>query len=173
MSNLSRRSLVASAAALPVLAVPAVALATSQPDDDAVLRHLWSEYLAAGDAYDAATRNQRPARAAFDAEFPPCPDNVLPGHHWRNYNWLWKKHDLDDLSDARSAADNAMRNAIGKILETDATGLCGIGVKLAALPAYYEPDDCDAAICSVLSNINRLKQCAAFDQICGPNQSNL
>src|ERR1700731_2950603 len=119
MSNLSRRSIVASAAALPALAVPAVASASQSSDNDAVLRHLWSEYLAASDAYDAATRNERPARAAFDAEFRPCPDNVLPGHHWGNHDWLWKKHGLDVLSDARNAADDAMRHIIGKILETE------------------------------------------------------
>jgi hypothetical protein len=73
MSNLSRRSLVSSPAALPALALPAVALARSQPDDDAVLRHLWSEYLVHAAAYEAAKENEKPARAAFDAEFPPCP----------------------------------------------------------------------------------------------------
>jgi hypothetical protein len=165
MSKLSRRSIVASAAALPALAVPAVALATSQPDDDAVLRHLWSEYLVHSAAYAAADKVYRPARAAFDADFPPCPDGVLPGHHWDNHNWLWNKHGLEPLWFAATAADDAMRNTVEKILETDATGLFGIGVKLAAfgnggkfaeLPSQYAVEDYEEAVDSVLSDINRL-----------------
>ena len=50
MSALSRRSLVTSAAALPALAVPAIA----EADSDAVFRHLWSEYLAHAAARVAA-----------------------------------------------------------------------------------------------------------------------
>jgi hypothetical protein len=40
MSKLSRRSLVASAAALPALAVPAVAVASAEPSDDTELLRL-------------------------------------------------------------------------------------------------------------------------------------
>jgi hypothetical protein len=92
-TNLSRRHLVATAAALPALAVPAVAgttLALSpEGDGDAVLLRLWSEYLARAAAHTAAQKEMEPARALYDAEEPPCPDDVLPGHHFEDNQWLW------------------------------------------------------------------------------------
>ena len=116
----------------------AAALAALSPAQDVELRLLWSEYLVHADAHAAAQEKQKPARAAFDAEFPPCPDDVLPGEHWRAHNWLWRKHGLDHLSDAWNAAGSAMCETAETILQTEAAGLFGIGVKLAALPA--EPD---------------------------------
>jgi len=64
---------------------------------DAVLRRLWSEYLAHADAYEAVQEKYKPARAAFDAEFPSCPANGLPGHHGAAQEWLGQKHGLEPL----------------------------------------------------------------------------
>ena len=162
MSNLSRRSLVTSAAALPALAVPAVAIAATQ--SDAVLRDLWSEYLVVATACDAAARRYATAHAAYEAEVPPCPDDVLPGDHWRAYKWLRQKHGADQLYDAVSEAFDRTRNVVERIRRTEATTLFDIGVKLAALPpgiSVYEGrssdgDDYIDAVASVLSDINRL-----------------
>jgi hypothetical protein len=115
-------------------------------------------------AYDAVRKKYIPARAAHDAEMPPCPDDVLPGDHWREYRWLWDKHGLEPLWDAISEADKGMSDVIEKMLKTEATGLFGIGVKLAALPNHLklaggrscDPDDYIEPVASVLSDINRL-----------------
>jgi hypothetical protein len=160
MSNLSRRSLVTSAAALPALAVPAASIAAT--DNDAVFRHLWYEYLAHAAARAAAQEAYEPARGAFDAEYPPCPDDVLPGDHWRRYERLWEKHGVEVPHNALNSACDAMYNTIKKILETDATGLFGIGVKLAAIPpaasllSTFDAEDFEEAVVSVLADINRL-----------------
>ncbi len=163
MSHLSRRSLVASAATLPALAVPVLGTAAS-PSDDAILRDLWSEYLVRAAAYDAVSEKYNPARAAWEAEFPPCPDDVVPADHSREYRWLWDKHGLEVLCDAINEAGDRMHDVIEKILATKATGLFGIGVKLAALPSNCrlgdsrssDPQDYIESVASVLSDINRL-----------------
>ena len=163
MPNLSRRSLVTSAAALPVLTVPAVASAASQ-SDDAILRDLWSEYLVQVAAYEAVSEKYNPARAAFDAELPPCPDDVMPADHYKKFRSLWDKHGLDALCDAINEASDRMDYVIEEILATEAMSLFGIGVKLAALPSNLrmgdsrsrDPEDYIESVASVLSNINRL-----------------
>ena len=82
--NLSRRVILAGAATAPALALPAVALASaaevSGPDKE--LRRLWSEYSALAAADDALLLKYTPARAAYDAEEPPCPEDVLSGTHF-------------------------------------------------------------------------------------------
>lgn len=107
MPNLSRRHLVTSAAALPALAMPASAGTTyallPEGDGDAVLLRLWSEYLAHAEADAAAHAKYGAARALYDAEEPPCPDDVLPGHHWEANQWLRRKHGVDALYDAWGA----------------------------------------------------------------------
>jgi hypothetical protein len=160
MSKLSRRSLV-SAAALPALAVPAVAVAASESDP--VRRNLWCEYLVHEAAYEAAQEKYVPTRAAFNAELPPCPDDVLPGHHWKAHQWLWNKYGLDALRDALCDADNRMGAIVEEILKAEANSLFGIGVKLAALPSgdclhesHHDPQGYVDAAASVLSDINRL-----------------
>ena len=132
MSNLSRRSLVASAAALPALAVPAIAVAAS--GSDAVLRDLWSEYLECAAACDAAGDNYALARDAYETELPPCPDDVYSIDHRRAHKWLWNKHGLEVLNHAANDAQERMHGVVEKILKAEAIGLFGIGVKLAALP---------------------------------------
>jgi hypothetical protein len=57
MSDLSRRSLVTSAAALPVLAVPAAAIATPDPD---------SRLIALGEAYASLVPLQQAAQEEFN-----------------------------------------------------------------------------------------------------------
>jgi hypothetical protein len=148
--DLNRRAILAGAAAVPL--APAVARASG----DAELRRLWSEYLKHAAAYAVARKRYEPARAAFDAEFPPCPDDVLPGTHWRAHDRLWQKHGLDPLDDASNAADTAVRETIAIILHTEAAGLFGIGVKLAALPHDYDPQDWVEVAAAVRLDIDRL-----------------
>jgi hypothetical protein len=158
-SKLSRRALVAGVSATVPLASVA-ALATQEPGtSDAELRRLWSEYLARADAHAAAEEKYKPARAAFDAELPPCPDDVLPGHHWAAHQWLWQKHGLDPLCDTQNEIDTKLHQTIAAILQTEAEGLFGIGVKLSALPAdreYLDTSEYEDAIAAVLDNIDRL-----------------
>jgi hypothetical protein len=149
-TKLNRRALMAGAAAVPLASATAVA-----GQGDADLRRLWSEYLVHADTYAAAREKLAPVRAAFDAELPPCPDDVLPCHHWQDHQWLWHKHGLDPLTDAWNAADSAMRKTIAAIiLATEATGLFGIGVKLAA--GWLDPEDQQDAIAAALGDIDRL-----------------
>jgi hypothetical protein len=165
MSDLSRRSIVASAAALPALAVPAIAMSSALDlSPDVVLRQLWSEYLVVAEACNAVAEKYAIARAAYEAELPPCPDDVSLADHYDNHEWLWQKHGIDPLSDAANDAHDKMRDMVRRILGVEACSLFGIGVKLAAVPAGIRLDEgrsCDAGdygenVASVLANINRL-----------------
>ena len=142
--------------------VPAIAVAASETD--AVLRDLWSEYLSCADECAAAEDNYALARNAYDTELPPCPDDVRPGDHSRAHKWLWNNHGLEVLNHAANDTHERLRGVVEKILKAEATGLFGIGVKLAALPPTafldgsggLDPEDHVDAIASVLNDINRL-----------------
>jgi hypothetical protein len=68
MSNLSRRSLVSSAAALPALAVPAVALASVEPDPIYAAIEEYRHLHELGDALDdMETLNSPELRANVEA----------------------------------------------------------------------------------------------------------
>ena len=108
MSTLSRRMLVASAAAIPAAAMALPA--TAAPDRE--LRRLWAIYLGKIAEDEAAHQKYSVARAAYDAEEPPCPDGVLEGHHWESLQWLRDKHGVDPLYDAWNEAGDATDVAI-------------------------------------------------------------
>jgi hypothetical protein len=158
MTIRSRRAILAGASVLATVAAvaPIAARKAATASDDAELRRLWSEYLKHADAYAAAREKYEPVRAAFDAELPPCPNGVVPGTHLHAHAWLWHKHGLDTLCEAWYAPDFAMREMIPTILHTEAEGLYGIGVKLAALPNHFDTEDLDDAIAAVLGDIDRL-----------------
>jgi hypothetical protein len=105
----------------------------------------------------AIERFQR-ARAAYDAEEPPCPEGVLLGHHFENCRWLWRKHRLDELTDKCTSTDAAIRLTVAAILRARPQSLFGIAVKLSALPLHAEDDAQDSfeTIGSVLEDIDRL-----------------
>jgi hypothetical protein len=151
-SLLSRRTLVSSAAALPALAVPAVA--ASAPDNE--LRRLWSEYLDRLAEYDTMDEKVSVARAAYDAELPPCPDNVVAYDHWRAFKWLWDKYGLDPLCDAWNEASNRVDETVEAIQRAPAESLFGIGVKLTALATQHEEWDLQEATQATLTDIDRL-----------------
>jgi hypothetical protein len=144
-TNLSRRAALARlsvAAAAGAVALPAAASAlgglapqTAGHSGDAELRRLWEHYLARAAARISANEKLIPARAAFDAEMPPCPKDVLPGHHFAAHYWLWQKHGLDRLNADWNAATNEESEIVATIQRTQAEGIIGIGIKLAALPA--------------------------------------
>jgi hypothetical protein len=85
------------------------------------------------------------------------------GDHLKAYRWLWEKHGVDVLIDAVDDQHERMKRVVKKIRKTEASGVFGIGVKLAALePCIFlndsrsEPDDCAEALSCVLGDINRL-----------------
>ena len=171
-STLTRRAILAGAASVPALALPAVAPAVPSPApisarpalpmldegtaSDKKLRRLWSRYLKQVADYQAACQKYGPARAAFDAELPPCPEDVVPGDHWQAHQWLWSKRGLDPLCDAWNAAYDAVGKTVKAIQRTKAESLFGVGVKLTALPMEYEEEDCKDAMKSTLDDIDRL-----------------
>ena len=108
------------------------------------------------DAHAVAQEKYKPVRAVFEAELPPCPDDVVFGDHWFAHNWLWRKHGLDQLRDAWNDAGSAMCETVEAILQTEAAGLFGVGVKLAALPDKPDPEDYEDAVAAVLNDIDRL-----------------
>jgi hypothetical protein len=127
---------------MPAAAIAGTTLAVlPEGDGDAVLLRLWSEFVARDAAHAAAQKEMKSARALSDAEEPPCPDDVLPGHHWEANQWLRKKHGVDVLYDAWNDAGNAMRDTIEAIRDTEATGLLGVLVKFLALPPDAEQED--------------------------------
>lgn len=160
MARSTRRELLALAA----VAVPAAAITTvaaGQPanaiEADPELRRLWSEYLNTARAYAGILAAYEPVRNAFDAEMPSCPPGVLPGDHWRSQQPLWRRYGLDDLCAAWNRSAEQVRQTIAAIQTTDAEGLVGIGIKLAAMPMDV-PDEVDLAeaVASVMRDIARL-----------------
>jgi hypothetical protein len=172
-TNLSRRAILAGAATASALALPAVAAAVPSPAEmicppalpmlvppegrasDKRLRQLWSKYLKQVADYEATRQKYEPVRAAFDAELPPCPEDVLPGHHWKAHEWLWNKHGLEHLNDAWNEADSAIHKTVKAILRTKAESLFGVGVKLTALPMQHEEEDWQDAVKAALQDIDR------------------
>jgi class 3 adenylate cyclase len=151
----SRRAVLAGIATAPALAAPALANHTG----DVRLRELWAqylEYLAAELAAHAATES---ARAAYDAEEPPCPPDVRIADHLRAQRPLWEKHDLDRLYNIWNEAGELTDATVKAILEQEAEGLFGVGAKIAALPTQDGQDPAfehERAMRSALSNIDRL-----------------
>jgi hypothetical protein len=154
MSKLSRRTLVTSAAALPALAAPAGAAVN--PSTDEKLRQLWAKYLAQAAIERAAFEEYKPARVAYDAEVPPCPKGVLPGHHFKAQQPLREKYGCDRLYDAWNEADVATREVVEAIRAIEAQSLFGVGVKLAALPVECDPEDSVNTTARALEDIDRL-----------------
>jgi hypothetical protein len=124
---------------------------------EAKLRELWAQYLERVEACDRAYAAMRPARAAFDAQVPPCPEHMLPGEYWAAQQPLWLKHNLEELSTAWTVASDERRMIRERILAERADGLFAIGAKLAAL-AWNDPDKQhhEEAIASVLGDIDRM-----------------
>jgi hypothetical protein len=133
--------------------------ATEMSGQDRELRRLWAKYLALA-ADTAAVRSKiEPARAAYDAEEPPCPEGVLPGTHYENHRWLWRKHGLDELFAKLNSVDRAARETIAEILNTKAEGLFGIAVKLSAQSTdrlSHAKEDYAESVAVALEDIDRL-----------------
>jgi hypothetical protein len=158
MRNITRRGAVnalVGAAATPALAAPALAARSG----DAKLRELWAQYLEDLAAEQAAYAAQEQARAAYDAEEPPCPDGVSHGVHFDAQRPLQEKHDLNRLYEAWNDAGERTDETVRAIREQEAEGLFGIGAKLAALPTQDMQDpayDHEATIRSALRGIDQL-----------------
>src|ERR1700730_12150002 len=147
---------IATAAAASAASTVALTASPALAGADAALLSLWAEYLGHALAHEAAQAAYKPIRAAFDAEMPPFPPDVLPGHHWEAMQPLWRSYGLEELSDASNNAYNRASATIAAIQATPAEGLIGIGIKLAALPLDREnvsEEDMADAIASALEDI--------------------
>jgi hypothetical protein len=156
MKKVSRRAIISGATAIPLASVATLASEGSALGGDSELRRLWAEYLKQADAHAAAWGKYNSVRAVFDAELPPCPDDVFPGHHWQAHEGLWHRCGLEPLWETINVTDSAMRDTIAAILHTEAEGLFGIGVKLAAMPRDRDQQDYEDAIVAVQQDIDRL-----------------
>jgi hypothetical protein len=153
-TSLSRRSVLAGVS----VAVAPMAAGAGLSGDDAELRRLWAEYLAARAAEASEESNMRNTSAVFDALMPPCPHNVLPGAHWESppVQSLRKSTGADAAYDRWQAAAYATEDVFDRIQRTPAQGLLGIGVKLAPLSFDLDPEDHEEAVSAALACINRL-----------------
>jgi hypothetical protein len=141
MSTITRRAALTGTAAGAAAIVAGTGPAFASEHLDAELRRLWAEYQHHVERYEAARVACAPARAAFDAEYPPCPPDVLPGRHWEAQQPLWHKHGLEELWGEVERQSDKLWELVGAIHATPAEGLFGIGVKLAArLPDHQDED---------------------------------
>jgi hypothetical protein len=151
MKHLSRRSVTTGALAA-VTMIPAVGLSVGAkatnaevPAEDAELRRLWAEYLVQLRLLKDREVACSAARMGFDAEFPPCPEGVLPGHHWDAYDWLWRKYGLHRLYSAMNREHRKLIKITKAIRKTKAETLFGVGVKLSVSECFEEADVVEAA----------------------------
>jgi hypothetical protein len=147
MQPIARRKLMQGGAALAVAAaVPTGALAnapaakTAQAED-AELRALWEQYLGQIRIYEKVDRAADKARAAYEAELPPCPEGVYLTDHYYAHRSLWQKHRLSPLCDATECEFQKLARLVKAIRKAKAESLFGIGVKLSVTEA--EPEECD------------------------------
>jgi hypothetical protein len=161
MSKFSRRSVVTTAAALPALAVPAVAADAS----DAEMRRLWGLYLDRMAEHKVAEAKLRPVsnalHAQINAEFPDT--RALNRREWdaRELRWKALEEQLGTVPLREVWSDSGSRvNRISEtIQQTPAESLFGVGVKLAAQAAFADEQDADclrALIQATVADIDRL-----------------
>ena len=82
ITKIDRRTALVSLAVVPAAAALAATPVLANAGADAELWRLWAEYLAQLRVVRSADEAVRIPRAAFNAEEPQCPDDVLPGAHW-------------------------------------------------------------------------------------------
>jgi hypothetical protein len=148
----SRRQLVKSAVAAPIMGAPVLAPATPA---DAELRRLLREYVDRMRVYHETEAPYLAAAEAVKAETPSPRD--VP---WEVYRREWEraseKHSRGQLYDRWCEADRAVRETIKAIRATPAEGVFGIGVKLAALGGWTCPENLEEAVYSVMDDVARL-----------------
>jgi hypothetical protein len=170
----TRRAILAGAAALPALAVPAAALAAIQkPDDpDADLRRLWAQYCAELDAYRAVEAVHAPRRAALDREMEPfyVSETSDPYINWGGYwGWrdahdavfkkAWRKHKVGGPWRTMNRFYHKIGKTVAAIRAIEAQTLFGIGIKLAAHPTdvdLLDVEDYREALQSALPDLDAL-----------------
>jgi hypothetical protein len=136
MSALSRRSLVTSAATLPALAVPAVAVAATDPN-----------LLALGERLRALFPKERALGVKFHQLSDECkaglPIGFMQNKNCRRIHEIRSKRNGRDRTWAEwDAATDELNEIAGAILEIPATDRIGEGIPAAAALALDE-DDCD------------------------------
>jgi len=131
MSKLSRRSVVTSAAALPVLAVPAVAAAG---DTDARLEELAQEVTSACErlGYVCGSILEPAEEKIFDWL------RQNPQANQAQEQAYSKVCGLDDAHAAEGAANDAVTEAISAICDTPARSIRGLIIKAKAAQKAYE-----------------------------------
>lgn len=146
-NRIDRRQALIIVAAVPAAVALAAAPALASAGADTELRRLWAKYLAQLRVMKLADEAKREPRAAFDAECPPCPDDVLPGVHWgsKPVRALWRKHGLEVLYRAAEREHPKLIRLTKAIRKAKAETLFGIGVKLSVSEHFEEFDIVEGA----------------------------
>ena len=163
MSNLSRRSIVASATALPALAVPAAAIpALANADDDklvtlaAAVERVWDDTL-------PAARNLQQIAEVKMWEWKQNNPHPLDGARpaatsairaWEERRAKSKKaFGLDEVESAVSSARNELDGALDAMCETPARSLRGLVAKARALQKVYDGSRPDERFRSIVNDL--------------------
>lgn len=180
----TRRAVLAGITATPALvasivAAAAPALASSPvliPDPDAELRRLWDQYCAELAAYDEAEEVHRPRRAALDRDMEPlyaavkshrADDAYDAWGGWQGWRdacdaatkKLWRKHKVGGPWRSMNRCSDRCRKTVRAIRAIEARTLFGIGIKLAAFPAFnheLDREDYVEALQSALPDLDKL-----------------
>jgi hypothetical protein len=163
MSNLSRRSIVASATALPALAVPAAAIpALGNVDDDKLVTLAAAVEMAWDDKLPAALNLQQIAEVKMwewkkknphplDVARPATPAAIRA---WEERNAKAKRtFALDEVESAVSSARNELDGALDAMCETPARSLRGVIAKARALQKVYDGSRPDERFRSIVNDL--------------------
>ena len=144
-TTINRRKALTVVAAVPAavaLAVPALA----SVGEDAELRQLWAEYLAAIAAHDKAHAIFREARKPYDIEFDLLKVNYQHKAGFGElHDLLWKKHGVEPSCRAWNREGRKVRRLTKAIRKAKADSLFGIGVKLSVTEDRSAVDQVDLA----------------------------
>lgn len=149
MQKLSRREALrgtgVAALAAGVAVVP-FAVKAAEEEGDTELRRLWSEYLGALQAMQAAEDIYRPAREPYEADFGSLKHQY---EHELGYGQLhsvlWKKHGLEPLCRAVTREHRKLIKITRAIRKATAETMFGVGVKLSVSECFEDFDVVEAA----------------------------
>jgi len=145
-TTINRRKALTVVAAVPAAVALAAIPALASVGEDAGLRQLWAEYLAAIAAHDKAHAIFREARMPYDIEFDLLKVNYQHrGGFGELHGLLWKKHGVDPSCNAWNREGRKVRRIVKAIRKAKADSLFGVGVKLSVSEDRSAVDQVDLA----------------------------